>query len=351
MDYPASTAPADQGTGAIDQNQNELATQISEQDEATLVDKVLGVSGPPKVFSDFGSDNKPVAPSDSKPADDKPKEDEKEEESDDEDKSDEAKKAAEDEKKAAEAKAAEDKKAAAGEEDEENKAPADIPAVDLSDLWVDVDAYSVTTDDEGKQQRTEKTVRISVDGGLEALTDDIFFKSDKQMAEILDSLNEMRGIKKERQAEHDKAVAEKEATEAKAADEKATLANWDEEIADLVAAGTLEAPKVAPDDPKFLEDPSAQKIDEVFKFMAEENKKRSAEGKNPIRSFALAFNLLSKDQSKVEEEAKAKQEAEDIKKRGALVGGGSSASAGSGKDFVYKSGSAKSIWAVNTDDI
>lgn len=176
------------------------------------------------------------------------------------------------------------------------------------------------------------------------LPDDFTFKSDKQLADILEAKMEMANLFKDRTAEYEKsqeADQEIKTAEQKQAD---TLAGWDAEIELLVESGVLDAPGVKPGDKGYLEDPAVQKIDTVFKYMADTNDKRRAEGKPLIASFGAAFNLYTHDeQVKAEVETKAK-EAEEIKKRGAMVGGGSAASGGEKK--VYKSGSYSSIWDV-----
>lgn len=224
--------------------------------------------------------------------------------------------------------------------------PAEKPTVteiQTDDLWVEVD--KVTTDAEGNQVTEKvKLVYDPKDPGS-FLPDDMAFKSDKQLFEILEAKAEMAALYKEREAEHDTKAGELTAQEQTAASEKEQLASWDAEVEDLIESGLLEAPKVKPGDKDWLEDPSVKQIDAVFKFMAEQNTERAKDGKAPIKSFGTAFTKYAKVQAdKAAEEAKTKENA-DAKKKGALVGGSSAASAG-GSEKVYVHGSHANIWDV-----
>lgn len=239
---------------------------------------------------------------------------------------------------------------------EEEIKPADIPDVQTDDLWVEVEG--LTLDAEGNPQ--PKTYKLTLDGGI---PDEMRFKNDKQLYETLDAMREMRDLLSKREKEHEDAVKSREETTQAEVARNTTLTNWQAEDDQLVEAGLLEAPKAPPANgseytpEEVAADPALQLRDNIYKYMVDENVKRQAEGKSRIASFTTAFNLYNKQQTaeedaktKAEEDAKAAAEAELVKQRGGMVGGGSPGAASS-KPYVYRSGSAKSIWAVDTSDI
>lgn len=229
--------------------------------------------------------------------------------------------------------------------DEDKSKDSDKPTPELDengvqtdDLWVEVE------DSEGK------SVKLTYDPTNPAsfLPDNFTFKDDKQLFEILDAKAEMANLYKERSDKFETDQETKTTQEQAAAQEKETLASWDAEIKDLIDAGMLEAPKSKPEDKTWLQDPAVQKIDEVFKYMKAENDKRLTDGKAPIKSFGTAFNLYSHDAQVKADAEKEKKEAEITKKRGAMVGGSSAASAG-GEAPIYRRGSASNIWDVKVE--
>lgn len=230
---------------------------------------------------------------------------------------------------------------------EPKEEPKDQPKPDLSlktdDLWVEVE--KVVFDEDGNQS-TEKVKLVFDPANPDSfLPDDFKFKSDKQLMEILEAKAEMAQLVKTRNAEIE--AQKSQMTEAEQAEKARTdqLASWDDEIQTLIDNNILPAPKVAPTDPKFLEDPSAIKIDTVFKFMATKNEELTKDGKPLLRSFAAAYTLYENDAAvKAAAEAKAKED-EDTKARGAMVGGTSAQSAGSSAKG-YVPGSYASIYDV-----
>lgn len=290
---------------------NDLDFEMTAEEEKAFVDETLGLSGGKKDETIAGDESK------NKPAD------------------------------TTNDRSTEDSGGESGSESTDNGRPnppivtaePEKPAVELivptsDDLWIEVENA------DGEKVKLE----FDPSDPSSFLPDDFTFKSDKQLADILEAKMEMANLFKDRTAEYEKsqeANQEIKTAEQKQAD---TLAGWDAEIELLVESGVLDAPEVKPGDKGYLEDPAVQKIDTVFKYMADTNDKRRAEGKPLIASFGAAFNLYNHDeQVKAEIETKAK-EAEEIKKRGAMVGGGSAASGGEKK--VYKSGSYSSIWDV-----
>lgn len=222
----------------------------------------------------------------------------------------------------------------------EPEAPAEVaPVLKTDDLWIEVQS----TDKDGNPA----TVKLTLDEGI---PDDFQFTNDKQLYEVLDSFNEMKRLRGERQAAVDKWESDKQEREAESQNQQEVFNSWDAEIQDLIEDGLIEAPKLKGDDPNFRTDPSVKKVEQVFEFMRLQNEQRLKDNKAPIRSFTAAFNKWQSQENKVAEEQKAKDEAELVKKRGAIVGG-TSAPTGADKGYVYKRGSAKNIWQVPIDDI
>lgn len=289
---------------------NALSTELSEEDETALIDRSFGITDPglpldikekedniiPKP-ADSGDDKKPLGnDGDGKPA------------------------KAEQETHEAPAKT-------------EPEEPAAPEAVDTSDLWIEIE------DSEGKSHKI---------GVGDSLPDDFAFKNDAQLAEYLEARREMRDTLKDRNTE----IEESKAAQQSKDSEAAQVASWDTEIQDLIGAGLIEAPKTKPGDKDFMQDPSVQKIDAIFKFMASENTKRANDGKPKIISFGTAYTLWSNDKAKIEAEEKLKKDNEIAKQRGSLVGGSSSSSSG-GKttDGLYIQGSAGTIHDVDFSDL
>lgn len=333
---PEDTAPAAQDN-TIPAGANDFTTELTAEQEAAFVDSIIGPQ--PTVRIPGGSNvTKPAsATTDTGASDADPKEDPK---------------PADGEEPKVTPPKAEDPK-----ETPEEVKPVEIPDVQTDDLWVEIDG--LVLDDEGKPQ--PKTFKITVEDGI---PEEMRFKSEKQLAETVESMQEMKALLKQREADHDTQVKDQEAAAATIAAQQATLESWQAEDDQLVEAGLLDAPKAPPANGKqytaeeVAADPGLQLRDEVYKFMAEENEKRTTEKKPKLAGFTSAFNLYQKGQKaseeaskKAEEEAEAKKQADLIKQRGGMVGGGSSSGGGKDQGFVYKAGSAKSIWAVDTSDL
>lgn len=221
---------------------------------------------------------------------------------------------------------------------EEPKTPADISGPDASDLWIEV---------QNSEGKSVKLVYDPSDPGS-FLPDDFTFKNDKHLYDVLEAKGEMATLYKERVGEYESEVEERETKENEAKSQAEQSAAWDAEIQDLVDGGFLEEPKAKPTDKNFLEDPTVQKIDSVFKFMKEQNTARLEDGRPLLRSFGTAFNLYNKGQEAAAVETKKKQENDMAKARGSLVGGTSAASGS--EPALYKRGSASNIWNVPIPD-
>lgn len=221
------------------------------------------------------------------------------------------------------------------------EAPVEIPTLDTSDLWIDI----LNADGE--------KVRLSLDEGV---PEDIQFTSDKQLYEVMDAFNEMRQLKANREAKITEATTAKEKQETAQQSEQATIVSWGNEIQDLIDAGLIPKSEKQPADGKTYTqaeidaEPGLKLTNDVFDYMKAQNAKRTADGKGLITSFAAAFTLFKNDADRLAQ-VEADKQANDLKKkRGAIVGGGSSPS-GSDKGYTYKRGSARNVWQVDTSDI
>lgn len=229
--------------------------------------------------------------------------------------------------------------------------PEPLPdSIDTSDLWIET--QTPDTVDENGRTIPGKTVRLGVDDDL---PDDFKFKSDKHLFEVQQAISEMRQEKAARETELESKHTERADQEAAEKTKLDNNAKIDAEIGTLIDIGVLDKPKLAANDPKFLEDPAVQKIDAVFKFMTSENAQRAKDNKPLITSFGVALTAYSKQspeaqQTEADQAAATAKKAEDeeTKRHGALVGGGSATPTSSGKK-VYEAGSARNIWDVPVD--
>lgn len=301
---PALDTPAD--APAESTNPNELATEMSVEEEAAFVDQTLGIK--PEANNDQPKPPEaapePAKEPETPPAPEEPKVTEPE---------------------------------PPVVPTSEPEAPAEIATPTTDDLWVEVQ------DSEGN------AVKLTYDpenpGAF--LPNDFTFKDDKQLMDIMEAKAEMASLFKERTAEYETELEAAEAKETAAKTDADQTAAWDAEIQDLIDGGFLETPKAKQGDKNFLEDPTVQKVDAVFKYMAEQNKLRLDEGKPVLRSFGTAFNLYTKAQEADAKVIKEKQDNDLAKARGSLVGGTSTASTGEAP--LYTVGSAKSIWEAARD--
>lgn len=217
------------------------------------------------------------------------------------------------------------------------------PELDFSDLWIDV-------------QNTEgETVRLVFDPDEPDtfLPKDFMFTDDAQLFEIMEAKAEMQGLVKDRLKEYN----DFEETQAAFASEQEVLTGWDSELQELIDEGHLAAPAGPPANgqqytpEEVAADPALQAMDELFKFLASDNEKRKAAGK-PLNQSLSRVLLPWQKQNNTNAEAEAiKAENARAKAQGGLVGG-SSAPTGSGESQpLYKRGSARNIWQVDTSDI
>lgn len=218
----------------------------------------------------------------------------------------------EQEKAAADAKKAEDE--AAKKTTTETAANEDVPTFEL----------------EVEDANGEK-VTLKPGDKLEDVLKDFEPKNNGQIFQIIDDLHQLRAEKEKYDAD----------AKVKAEEEAHTTAlqeindGWNKEIEALQGDKRI---------PVTTDDKHSERVDEVFKFMGEENAKREEDGRPFIRSFEDALDKLELRESKEAEAKKAKEEKELTKKKGAMVGG-SSAPATSGAP-VYKGGARNANEAI-----
>lgn len=337
---PDAPPPADDGgQAAPPPDPNDPNTELSAEEEAAFVDRQLGITDSGAPFAvrpgegEEGDENGDKADKEAKPKSG-------EETPTPSDDSDTPPPNADDKKPDEDAGKPADEEPETPPAKEDKQATAETPQeVDSSDLWVEL------TD------ANDKTFKIGVN---DPVPEDLVFKNDAQLAEFAEARLEMKGTLRERQAELEKTQAEATAKENTAKSQEEQLASWDAEIQDLIAAGAIEPPKAKPGDKEFMQDPSVQKIDAVFKFMAAENANRAKDSfatKQKIVSFGTAYTLWTNDKAKKDAEEAQNKSNQVAKERGSLVGGSSSSSSGGGNQNLYTQGSAGSIHDLDFSDL
>jgi len=166
------------------------------------------------------------------------------------------------------------------------------------------------------------TFKLQPGDNLEDALKDFEPKSNGQILQILHDLQQKEGEKAKYEA--DQAAAE--ATNAQNQRVADIQKGWNEEIKALQGEKRLPAT-------------GTERVDQVYKFMAEENDKRIAAGAPTIGSFEDALDKLENKEAreaKVEADKAAKETA---RKNGSLVGGSSAPATGASP--VYKAGSAR----------
>lgn len=210
--------------------------------------------------------------------------------------------------------------------------PAELEAVQTDDLWVE--AEKSVEDAEGNVTYEKIKLVYDPEDPSTFIPEDFKFKSDKQLADILEAKAEMASLYKERTSEYDQAKETQETSKSEEKQQTEQIAAWDADIENLIESGLLDQPKTKPGEENWKEDPSVKKIDAVFKFMVAENDKRKEAGKEPNRNFVLAFNQYNKSEADSEAVEAEKQKTADTKRKGALIGGGSASSGGGEKPYV-----------------
>lgn len=198
--------------------------------------------------------------------------------------------------------------------------PADDDDFSNNDTPAPVEAPDFTLDVEDANGVTYKI------NGIEDLPEDFEPANNRQIIEILSNLGRLES---ERNAYEADQQADQEA-EARQAEIDTIQTSWNDEIKSLQGDKRL---------PVLADGSVPPKVDEVFKYMQEENAKRIEAGRPTIRSFEDALDKL--ENKEFREAQNAKPNKDEARKNGALVGGNSSPSGPPAQ--AYKAGSAKNI--------
>lgn len=194
--------------------------------------------------------------------------------------------------------------------------PVDVADVDTPDFSVEVE------DAEGKTHKIER---------IEDLPEDFEPKNNRQIMEILRDLSKQESAKASYEEEQITKQAEANTREAIAK----IQTGWDEEIK------SLQAEKRIP----ITTDPTKnERIEQIYKFMGEENTRREKAGKPPLATIEDVLDKLEKKEA-LEAKAKATSEAkETARKNGALIGGSSAPATGGTP--TYKGGAKNANQAL-----
>jgi hypothetical protein len=294
---PASPEPTNNAPAEV-ANPNDLATELSAEEEAAFVANELGVSAP-VIAPDKADEPAPVQTDD-------PEEPATPEEP--------------------AAPAAPEAPAPAPAPEPEKPTNAAPEAVQTDDLWVEL------------EDANGETFKIGVN---DRIPDALVFKNDAQLAELMEARQEMKSTLAQRttdfEASKQTAQEQEAATQAAAAQET--------EIQTLIDQGLLATPKAGPKDGKNYSpeevkaDPALQSIVDIFALQAAKN----------LPSFILAFSVYQQEQANNTKAEADRVEAENAKRRGAIVGGGSSSSSSGSAGPSYVQGSATNIYDVPVD--
>lgn len=220
--------------------------------------------------------------------------------------------------------------------------------IQTDDLWVEVDKLVTSEDGSTKTEKVKLTFDPNNPNSF--VPDDFQFVNDKQLADILEAKREMADLYKERQSEVEKAQQDYQEKKSAVDTRQAQLDAWDAEIDTMIDTGILEAPKAKPGTPEFKQDPTVQKMESVFKFMSDKNQELAKNGKPPINSFALAYNMHEADANKQAAEEAKQQEVKNKQQRGSMVGGSSAPAAGGSNKGHYVAGTYTNVQNVELDD-
>jgi hypothetical protein len=221
---------------------------------------------------------------------------------------------------AEEEKSEDDADTADDDKEKENKPVPAAKADDTPDADTE-DKYSFEIED-----ANGVTFKIAVGATMEQILAEFEPKNNGQVIDILHRLGKLETQKTadEAQAADDAAKAERSEAASK------ILEGWGEEAKELQAQKRIPAGE-----------DGDKRIDEVYKYMADENETRMKAGKATLNTFEDALDKLENKEAR---EAKVEQDKADkdtARKNGSLVGG-SSAPASSPQP-VYARGSARNV--------
>lgn len=209
--------------------------------------------------------------------------------------------------------------------EEEPEKPAEKPVEPEKptepDKPTDTPSFSIEVEDANGVKFT-----ISPDDDLEKVLANFEPKNNGQVIQLMRDLDRMAVDKRTWEAEEETKATDAEKAETVANIQKA----WDKEIATLQGQKRI---------PVAADGKTPEKVDQVFKYMSEENAKRVEKGIALLSSFEDALDKMELNERREADKTAAKAEKEQARKTGSLIGG-SSAPASSGFP-VYRAGAAK----------
>lgn len=168
------------------------------------------------------------------------------------------------------------------------------------------------------------TFKISAEANVEDVLSEFEPKNNGQIISILDQLRTVKD-----QKASDDAKAEQDATaEERRSRASELLTGWQDEAKALQGSKRIADGK-----------DGETRINEVYKFMAEQNDTRMKAGKPTLNSFEDALDKLENKEGRDKLAAEAKAEKDKARENGAKVGGASAPASNSAP--VYKAGTAK----------
>lgn len=186
---------------------------------------------------------------------------------------------------------------------------------------VEAPSFAIEVEDANGEKLT-----INPDDDLEEVLKDFEPKSNGQIFAIIQQITEAKAKQAAYTADQEKAASDAEYQE-----KLSTIqSGWEKEIETL--QGEKRIPATNGDKPN-------ERVNAVFKYMAEENQKRSEAGQPLLQSFGDALDKLELRELREKEVEQAKKDKDLARQRGALVGGSSAPV--SGKSPVYRSGTAR----------
>jgi hypothetical protein len=187
----------------------------------------------------------------------------------------------------------------------------------------DAPDFSVTVEDgNGESHKIER---------IEDLPEDFEPKNNRQIMEILRDLS----IK-----ESEKSTYETDQANAKSeADKQERITNiqtgWDEEVKSLQADKRI---------PVTTDPTKNERVEQIYKFMGEENTRRDARGLPPLVTIEDVLDKLEKQETSEAATKAASEAKETARKNGGLVGGSSAPA--TGNTPVYKGGAKNAAQAL-----
>jgi hypothetical protein len=200
-------------------------------------------------------------------------------------------------------------------DDEQEEEVKDPPKPDVKpEEQSTEDKYAFTVED-----ANGVTYKITADADIEDVLKEFEPKNNGQIISILDQLRQVKEAKSLDDAKAAEDSVKAERTEAA----NKLLEGWGAEAKDLQAQKRI--PDGADGD---------KRVEQVYKFMADENEKRMSAGKPTLNSFEDALDKLENKEARTKAVEDAKSDKANARKNGALVGGSSAAATSGSPTYV-----------------